>query len=206
VESRLHLLTAQLNPHFLFNTLNAISALGYEDPALADESLSRLSEILRKSLSGLPAQISLEEEIALARQYADLHILLIPDRLTVEFEIEARAWSAGVPSMFLQPLIENAIAHGVSRLEQGGSVVLNARIVENKLCITLINDGPVHVGAAGRREAPMTGRGLGLANVRERLRVLYGDQQEFHLEYRAQGGVLVSLSFPFQPLSSRVPV
>jgi hypothetical protein len=205
VESRLQSLTAQLNPHFLFNTLNAISAVGYEDPALADESLSRLSEILRTSLSGLPARISLEEEIALARQYADLQIMLIPDRLTVEFEIESDAWSAGVPSMILQPLIENAIAHGVSRLEQGGNVVLNARVVQNKLCISLMNDGPVQVGAAGCREAMMPGRGLGLANVRERLQVLYGDQQEFHLEYRAQGGALVSLSFPFQPLSSRVP-
>jgi sensor histidine kinase YesM len=204
VESRLQSLTAQLNPHFLFNTLNAISALGYDDPVLADESLSRLSEILRTSLSGLPAQISLEEEIAFARQYADLHIMLIPDRLTVAFEIDSDARSAAVPSMFLQPLIENAITHGVARLEQGGNVVLNAHVVESKLCISLINDGPVHVGANGR-EAHLVNRGLGLGNVCERLQVLYGDQQEFNLMYRAQGGFKVSLSIPFQPVPSLVP-
>lgn len=205
VESRLQSLTAQLNPHFLFNTLNAISALGYEDPALADESLSRLSEILRKSLSGLPAQISLDEEIALARQYADLHIMLIPDRLTVEFAIETNARPAAVPSMFLQPLIENAIAHGVSRLEQGGRVVLNARVAAKKLCISIINDGPVQVDE-DRRERRVEGRGVGLTNVCERLRVLYGDQHEFDLRYRAQGGVEVSLSIPYEQLHSAVPV
>jgi hypothetical protein len=199
VESRLQSLTAQLNPHFLFNTLNAISALGYEDPALADESLSRLSEILRKSLSGLPARISLGEEIALARQYADLYTMLIPDQLTVEFEIETKARSAAVPSMFLQPLIENAITHGVSRLEQGGNVVLNARVANNKLCITLINDGPVTHGASGP-EAPVVSRGLGLTNVRERLQVLYGAQQVFHMNYRQQGGVELSLTIPFELL------
>jgi hypothetical protein len=204
VQSRLQSLTAQLNPHFLFNTLNAISALGYEDPVLADESLSRLSELLRKSLSSLPARVSLEEEIALARQYAELHVMLIPDRLTVEFEIEANAQSAAVPSMFLQPLIENAITHGVARLEHGGSVVLNARVVENKLCISLTNDGPVRLGAAGREVSAM-GRGLGLANVRERLQVLYGDRHDFSIRHRPQGGVEVSLTMPFEPLSPPVP-
>jgi hypothetical protein len=204
VESRLRSLTAQLNPHFLFNALNAISALGYEDPALADESLSRLSEILRKSLSGLPARISLEEEIALARQYADLHLMLIPDRLRVEFAIEARARSAAVPSMFLQPLIENAITHGVSRLEQGGRLVLDARVVKSRLQITVTNDGPVQLGIGS--EAPMFRRGLGLTNVCERLQVLYGDQQEFCLRHRAQGGVEVSLTMPFEPLPAMVTV
>jgi two-component system sensor histidine kinase AlgZ len=203
VESRLRSLTAQLNPHFLFNTLNAISALGYEDPALADESLSRLSEILRKSLSGLPARISLEEEVALARQYADLHVMLTPDRLAITFEIEANAQSAAVPSLVLQPLIENAITHGVSRLELGGSVVLKARIIKNRLCITLINDGPVELGEVGG-DRRMVNRGLGLANVRERLEVLYGDQQRFDLRYRAHGGVEVSLTIPLEPLSSSV--
>jgi hypothetical protein len=205
VESRLQSLTAQINPHFLFNTLNAISALGYEDPALADESLSRLSEIMRKSLSGLPARISLEEEIDLARQYADMHIMLIPDRLTVKFEIETKARSAAVPSMFLQPLIENAITHGVSRLEQGGNVVLNARVANNRLCITLTNDGPVILCASGL-EAPVVSRGLGLTNVRERLQVLYGAQQVFHMNYRQQGGVEVSLTIPYEPLPTPMSV
>jgi hypothetical protein len=204
VESRLRSLTAQLNPHFLFNTLNAISALGYEDPALADESLSRLSQLMRKSLSGLPARISLEEEIALSRQYADLHIMLIPDRLTVEFKIEANARSAAVPSMFLQPLIENAITHGVSRLEQGGSVILSARVAENRLFITVINDGPVQAGENNGADRVIS-RGLGLTNVCERLRVLYGDRQAFSLRYRARGGAEVSLTIPFEPLPPPAP-
>jgi len=201
VEARLQSLTAQLNPHFLFNTLNAISALGYEDPALADESLSRLSDILRKSLSGLPARISLEQEIALTRQYADLHIMLIPDRLNVRYEIEAGARLAAVPSMLLQPLIENAITHGVSRLERGGEVVVNASVAKNKLCISVISDGPSLVGEDGY-ESPLLNRGLGLTNVCERLKVLYGDQQEFHLHHRPRGGVEASMTMPFVPLIS----
>ena len=204
VESRLQSLTAQLNPHFLFNTLNAISALGYEDPALADESLSRLSEILRKSLSGLPARISLQEEIDLARRYADLHTMLIPDRLTVRYDIEANAQSAAVPSMFLQPLIENAITHGVGRLEHGGAVVLHASVARNKLCISVINDGPLQVAVDGYEDR-VVNHGLGLTNVCERLKVLYGDQQEFHLRRRPQGGVEASITIPFEPLISTVP-
>jgi LytS/YehU family sensor histidine kinase len=205
VESRLGALAAQLNPHFLFNTLNAISSLGYEDPVRADESLSQLSEILRKSLSGLPAQISLEDEIALARQYADLHIMLIPDRLTVEFHIEGNARSAAVPSMILQPLIENAITHGVGCLEQGGTVVLNARVIKNCLRITVINDGPVRLGEVGKASC-MANWGLGLTNVCERLQVLYGDRHDFSLRHRPQGGGEVSLIIPFARLSSPVPV
>ncbi|HXP67080.1 MAG TPA: histidine kinase [Steroidobacteraceae bacterium] len=193
VEARLRSLTAQLNPHFLFNTLNAISSLAYENPVLADESLCRLSEILRKSLSGLPARISLQDEIALVRQYADLHVMLMPDRLRIEFDIDAPARAAVVPSMFLQPLIENAITHGVARLERGGKIVIKAQASKTHLCITVTNDGPVrHAGC-------VVTRGLGLTNVCERLQVLYGDEQTIRLKYRAEGGLEAYITLPFEP-------
>jgi two-component system LytT family sensor kinase len=203
LESRLQALTAQLNPHFLFNTLNSISALGYEDPALADESLSRLSDILRKTLSAMPAQIPLEQEISLVRQYAELYAMLIPDRIRVQFDIDANAGSAAVPSMFLQPLVENAITHGVSRLEQGGSIIFNAHVARNRLLISLSNDGlPTDGPAHGKVLQRSAGGGLGLANVRERLQVLYGDEHEFEFKQRPEGGVVVSLSIPFRQLAA----
>ncbi len=208
LESRLQALTAQLNPHFLFNTLNSISALGYDNPALADESLSRLSDILRKTLSATPAQIPLAQEISLVRQYAELYTMLIPDRIRVQFDVSSDAGSAAVPCMLLQPLVENAITHGVCRLEHGGSIILDARVANHTLLISLSNDGLKVDGP--HRDAPEHGTaplrtaagGVGLANVRERLAVLYGEEHDFALRHRPEGGAVVSLSIPFRRMAA----
>lgn len=165
--AELSALEAQLRPHFLFNALNAIAALGYRDPALADAALTRLAELLRAAMARRPQEIPLKDEIAFVRDYADLHLMLMGDRFVIEFEIAAEAWNAAVPAMLLQPLVENAIVHGIAKRNAGGRVVVRAGVEKRDLVIAVRNDAP-----DGEYCAKSTG--LGLANVRERLRVLYG--------------------------------
>jgi two-component system sensor histidine kinase AlgZ len=167
-DARLQALQAQINPHFLFNTLNAISTLGYRDPELAASSLSQLSDLLRLSLQERPAEIVLKEEIAFARGYLDLYALLMQERLVVEYDIDDRVWNALVPVMLLQPLIENALLHGVAHRNAGGRIVLSAREQNGQVALSIVNDGPT-------ADPPSTGFGIGLSNTRERLHALYGE-------------------------------
>ncbi len=188
--AQLKALQAQINPHFLFNTLNAISALGYRDPARADAALSLLSELMRQTLGERPQEVALRDEIAFARGYADLYALLLGDELKVVFNVDGTVWNAAVPVMLLQPLIENAIVHGVARRNGGGQIALSARTVAGRLALTITNDAP-------ETAQPSNGTGIGLANVRERLDALYGDTQALELEH-GDGRVAVTLSLPLR--------
>ncbi|MBU6471942.1 MAG: histidine kinase [Alphaproteobacteria bacterium] len=188
--AQLKALQAQINPHFLFNTLNAISALGYRDPARADAALSQLSELMRQTLGERPQEVALCDEIAFARGYADLYALLLGDGLKVAFDIDGAVWNAAVPVMLLQPLIENAVVHGVARRNGGGQIALSARTVADRLTITITNDAP-------EIAQPSNGTGIGLANVRERLGALYGEAQTLELA-RDDGRVTVTLSLPLR--------
>jgi two-component system sensor histidine kinase AlgZ len=173
--AELKALQAQINPHFLFNTLNAISALGYRDPALADQALTRLAELLRVTTKEQSQEIPLKDEIAFLRDYAELQTILMPDRLDVVFTIDNGTWSAAVPSMILQPLVENAIVHGAAKRSDGGRVEISVARDRDALVLCVRNDVPP-------RPAASRGEGIGLANVRERLRVLYGAAQDFAFE------------------------
>jgi hypothetical protein len=166
--ARLQALQARLNPHFLFNTLNAISTLGYRDPELAASSLSQLSDLLRLSLQDRPAEIALKEEIAFARGYLDLYSLLMQERLVVEYDIDDRVWNVLVPVMLLQPLVENALLHGVARRSAGGRIALSAWELNGQVALSIVNDGPT-------ADRPSNGFGIGLSNTRERLHALYGE-------------------------------
>jgi two-component system sensor histidine kinase AlgZ len=173
--AELKALQAQINPHFLFNTLNAISALGYRDPALADRALTRLAELLRVTTKAQAQEIPLKDEIAFLRDYAELQAMLMPDRLDIAFAIDNAAWGAAVPSMILQPLLENAIVHGAARRNEGGRIEISARAEDGHLVLGVRNDVPA-------TPAKSNGEGIGLANVRERLRVLYGPAH--HWDFR----------------------
>jgi Histidine kinase len=186
--AELKALQAQINPHFLFNTLNAISALGYRDPALADRALTRLAELLRVTTKEQSQEIPLKDEIAFLRDYADLQTMLMPDRLDVAFAIDNGAWSAAVPSMILQPLVENAIVHGAARRNEGGRVEVCVVPDGETLVLRVFNDVPP-------RPAKSDGEGIGLANVRERLRVLYGAAQDFVFE-RNDAGATATIRIP----------
>jgi two-component system sensor histidine kinase AlgZ len=172
--AELKALQAQIHPHFLFNTLNAIAAVGYRDATRADAALAQLSELLRALLSEHPQEIALKDELAFVQGYLDLYVLLMPDRLQVAMEVEPTVWEAMVPSMVLQPLVENALLHGIARRTQGGLISVAAAADGEALVLLVSNDGPDQPGST-------SGTGVGLANVRERLKVLYGPAQSLKL-------------------------
>lgn len=182
--AELRALEAQLNPHFLFNALNAISAIGYREPALADRALSHLSDLLRLSLASRPQEIPLREEIGFVQGYVDLYSTIMPGKLSFDLSIEPSSWNAAVPTMLLQPLVENALVHGISKLTGGGQLSLTANQVHDRLRVVVSNDVPLNA-------ATSPGTGIGLANLRERLRVLYGEAAHLVLERLAQQAVVV---------------
>jgi signal transduction histidine kinase len=190
-EARLHVLSAQLQPHFLFNALHAISALVWEDQARADRLLARLSDLLRLTLrSGTRVETTLAEEVAMLEHYAEIQEARYGDRLRVSFEVESRVREALVPRLILQPLVENAIRHGVTRRITPGQVEVRAWERAGRLHLTVRDDG---VGLGERvRE------GLGLSITRARLRQLYGREQRFALAPAPAGGAVCTLSFPLR--------
>jgi signal transduction histidine kinase len=188
-EARLHVLGAQLQPHFLFNALHAISALVWEDQARADRLLARLSELLRLTLSSnTRVETTLAEELALLRRYAEIQEARYGDRLSVGFEIDPRVESALVPRLILQPLVENAIRHGITRRISPGTVRVRAWAGEGRLHLAVEDDG-VGLGEAVRE-------GVGLSITRARLTQLYGREQRFVLERGAERGAIARLSLP----------
>lgn len=173
--AQLKALEAQIRPHFLFNTLNAISAVGYRDAARADAAIAQLSDLLRTALSERPAEIPLKDELAFTQDYLDLYMLLMPERLSVFLDIEPDAWQALVPALLLQPLVENAILHGVARRRQGGVIRICGHAERGELVVLVANDAAEDSDSA-------LGTGIGLANVRDRLKALYGSAQRLDFD------------------------
>jgi LytS/YehU family sensor histidine kinase len=182
--SELRALEAQLNPHFLFNALNAISAIGYRDPALADRALSHLSELLRLALEQRPQEIPLRDEIGFIQSYLDFYSMIMPGQVSFDLAVEQSTWNAAVPTMLLQPLVENAIVHGVAKLTGGGHLSLATSRARDRLRVTVGNDAPLE-------SLSSQGTGIGLGNLRQRLRVLYGEAAHLALERGAQQAVAV---------------
>ncbi|HEY7634577.1 MAG TPA: histidine kinase [Gemmatimonadales bacterium] len=192
-ETRLHVLSAQLQPHFLFNALHAISALIWEEPARADRLLARLSEMLRFTLrSGTRVETTLAEEVALLQRYAEIQETRYGDRLRVLFDVEAGVGDALVPRLILQPLVENAIRHGVTRRITPGRVEVKAWGNEGRLHLIVRDDG------VGLRNDEPVREGVGLSITRARLRQLYGAEQRFALSPAPDGGAVCTLSFPLR--------
>ncbi|HYC31772.1 MAG TPA: histidine kinase [Gemmatimonadales bacterium] len=192
-EARLHVLSAQLQPHFLFNTLHAVSALVWEDQARAERLLARLSEMLRLTLrSGTRVETTLAEELALLRRYAEIQETRYGDRLRVAFDVEPAVRGAMVPRLILQPLVENAIRHGITRRMTPGRVDVRAWEAAGRLHLAVSDDG---VGLGSGREIR---EGVGLAVTRARLRQLYGPEQDMALTPAPAGGAVCALSIPFR--------
>ena len=187
--AQLQALKAQIHPHFLFNTLNAISALGYKDPARADRALGELSSLLRATLADGPEEVPLKDEIAFVQSCVDVYALLMDERLTCHIDVEPGAWNALVPRVILQPLVENAVVHGIARRRQGGEILLSARIEDERLIVALQNDDAEIAGTS-------TGNGIGLSNVRERLRELYGPSQALEMVPDPGGRTRVTVTLP----------
>lgn len=167
-DAELRALKSQINPHFLFNCLNSISALTTSDPARAREMCVRLSEFLRNTLGlGERDSISWKEEIELARNYLAVERVRFGDRLRVEMEMDAACVECRVPALVLQPLVENAIKHGIATLVEGGVIRLESRVESGTLEVRVVNEFDPEAPAPRRS-------GLGLRNVRDRLRTRFG--------------------------------
>ncbi len=194
-EAQLKMLRYQLNPHFLFNTLNAISTLILDNEnRTANQAVMRLSEFLRYTLDQDPMKkVTLRQEIEAMNLYLTTEKLRFADRLKLEFAIEERALEALVPSLLLQPLIENAVKYAVSPSEKGGSVRVEGRVRGSMLELVVADDGPgLNTGAA-----PGAGRGVGLRNSRERLAVLYEDNHRF-ATLDNKPGLRIELGLPLE--------
>ncbi|MFI4969724.1 MAG: sensor histidine kinase [Lysobacterales bacterium] len=196
-QAQLRMLRYQLNPHFLFNTLNAISTLVLDGRGeQANGMVGALSGFLRYSLDSDPGQkVSLEQEIGALKRYLAIEQLRFEERLKVRLLVAPPAGTARVPSLILQPLIENAVKYAVSRREEGGRLELVARVDGDMLDLVLRDDGP---GSADYRPGKGGGAGVGLANTRERLQVLYGERHAFTIRKLQPQGTEVHLRFPFE--------
>lgn len=204
-QAQLRMLRYQLNPHFLFNTLNAVSTLileGRRDQA--NGMIGALSGFLRYSLDSDPEQkVTLDQEVGSIRRYLGIEQLRFDERLKVGIMVTPPADIALVPSLILQPLVENAIKYAVSRREEGGRIEIVAKVDGAMLDIVLRDDGPGSVDYHPVRNGD--GTGVGLANTRERLRVLYGERQHFSIRNLQPHGTEVQLQFPFEHSQSKDP-
>ena len=196
-EARLQALRYQLNPHFLFNSLNAVSTLVLDGEAsAATKMLSQIGEFLRTSLNdqaGLEAPLS--EEMAFTEQYIAIEKTRLGDRLQVELRISPATLDAMVPGMLLQPLVENAVRHGVANRAEGGKIAIESGLHEGRLRIIVRNSGGPGPGKRVGSE-----NGIGKRNISERLQTLYGDGHQFRMDWPTSGGCIVTVELPFREL------
>jgi signal transduction histidine kinase len=193
-EAQLQALQRQLHPHFLFNTLHTISALIHRDPQSADDMLARLSDLLRLTLDRLGTQqVTLEEELDFLRKYLEIEQTRFGDRLQVHMDIEAGTLDAALPNLLLQPLVENALRHGIGPKIGGGRVDVRACREGDQLRLVVTDDG--HGVSADKLNAFNTG--VGLRNTRSRLEHLYGGRHRFEFRTVSGGGLEVTIVIPF---------
>jgi two-component system, LytTR family, sensor kinase len=194
-DARLAALRYQLNPHFLFNSLNAVSTLVVESNApAATRMLSQIGDYLRATLdTPIQSEIPLSDEIALTDRYLAIEQARLEGRLTVRLQIAPDAWDAAVPSLLLQPLVENAVRHGIAARVDGGTLGIRCDVYDEQLCVTVRNSGPLY--------SPNGRNGIGLVNTAERLRVLYGEDHDFALRWPASGGCEATIRIPFRRLA-----
>lgn len=192
-QARLKALQMQLRPHFLFNTLNSISSQLRKDPGSANEMLAQLGTFLRLTLAHSDTQVvTFKEELNFLRCYLDIEKVRRKDRLRIQYEVELQILEARVPSLILQPAIENAIIHGVDQSFGQVQVIVSARLEDGKLCLQIRDNG---------EQAPDGGdgyvEGLGLMNTRERLKTAYGSDGRFELRRTPDGWTVAAFEIPF---------
>ncbi len=200
LQARMAALQNQINPHFLFNTLNSISSLVRFDPDTAREMILKLATILRRLLHSTDSFVPLQEEVEFIDNYLDIEVVRFGrDKLKVVKDLDPASLEAMVPSMILQPLVENCIKHGLAPKVEGGSITLRSRLIKSRLVIEVEDDG---VGMGARQKLAhdgLAGAGIGMANIAERLRVLYGDAAKMIIDGREGGGTLIRLRLPILP-------
>ena len=192
--SRIDALRMQLHPHFLFNTLHTIAGLIVEQPPSARQMVIALGQLLRLTLQDTDRLVrSLAEELEFADLYLGIEKLRLGDRLVIDYDIDPEATRAEVPQLLLQPLFENAVRHGAARVKGLCEIRFRAYREGDWLYMIISNDGPLHT-----RAATSLGSGVGLTNVKNRLRLHYGDSCTFQYTERPQGGVQINISIPYK--------
>jgi two-component system, LytTR family, sensor kinase len=207
LQARMEALQNQINPHFLFNTLNTVSSLVRFDPDMAREIIIKLATILRRLLHSGDSFVPLREEIEFIDNYLDIEVVRFGrDKLRVMKDFDQASLEVMVPSMLLQPLVENSIKHGLSPKIDGGSIFLRSRLSDSRLVIEVEDDG-VGMGAAHLLERPtgLGGTGIGMANVAERLKVLYGDTARMTIDSHEGKGTLIRLRLPVLQTEGSLP-
>lgn len=191
-QAQLQALKMQLHPHFLFNTLHSISALVHKDPDAADRMLARLGDFLRLTLENSGTQeVTLQKELEFLKCYLEIERIRFQDRLTTHMEIDSLALDARLPNLILQPIVENALRHGIAPRSAPGRIEISAKRNNGSIRIEVRDNGPGLPSAAGSfRE------GLGLSNTRARLERLYGEEHSFELHNAPSGGLVVTLEIP----------
>ena len=191
-EARLQTLSTQLQPHFLFNTLNSIAALIPDDPLAAESTVMKLSGLLRATLDAGDSQVALGEELDRLMMYVDIQVTRFGQRLTVDISAPAELTNAAVPAMLLQPLVENAIAHGIAPRREGGRIGVEVAREGDRLRLVVWDDG-LGLPSAGLTE------GIGVRNTRERIAATYGEGGSFSIAARPEGGTKAEILLPYAP-------
>ena len=192
-QAQLQALRMQLHPHFLFNTLNAISTLVHKDPEIADRMIARLSDLLRLTLENIGVQeVQLAQELQFLERYLEIERMRFPDRLQVRMRIAPETLDAQAPYLILQPIVENAIRHGIAPRSTPGTVEIRADCKDDRLILQVRDDGP------GISPDRVPKEGLGISSTRARLERLYGTGHQFELRNAAEGGLVVTLTMPFR--------
>ena len=199
--ARIEALASQINPHFLFNTLQSISSLIRSKPETARMLIVKLSALLRRLLRSQDHFVTLREELEAVDDYLDIEQIRFGRQLMVDKEIGADTLDRVVPSMLLQPLVENSIKHGLSRKVGGGRITITTLVRDGHTLIEVVDDG---LGMSEERMAQVLGRGIGLSNVNERLRTIYGAECQLRFKSAPGKGMAVSLEIPELALPERV--
>lgn len=196
-QAQLQALKMQLHPHFLFNTLHSISALVHKNADAADKMIARLGDFLRLTLENSGAQeVSLGQELEFLKCYLEIERIRFEDRLTVQMDIEPQTLDARLPNLILQPIVENAIRHGISQRTSAGRIEIDARRLNGTLQVQVTDNGPGL--SSDSNSGSIVKAGVGLANTQARLKQLYGDEHRLDLANAASGGLTVILEIPFR--------
>lgn len=196
-QSELEMLKTQLQPHFLFNALNAISALVHKSPNDADQTITQLSDLLRISLSnGKTHEVTLKVELEFLQAYLQIQQTLMKHRLEVKWNIDGETLDALIPNMMLQPIVENSIKHGLAPLEEGGRIDVSAVRRNGTLRLEMSDNGK---GISEKKPI----EGIGLSNTRARLKHLYGDEHKLKFVAQPNGGLSVKIEIPFREQSEK---
>src|SRR4051794_3493094 len=192
-EARLAALTSQINPHFLFNTLNSVSSLIRTDPNQARVMVVRLSKVLRRLLRKHEHFSALRDELSFIEDYLAIEVVRFGDKLRFERDVSEDTLDMLVPSMLLQPLVENSIKHGLSNKVEGGTIRIRTYRKETRLCLVVEDDG---VGIPESKLATLLDRGIGVNNVHERLKVLFGNEYRMWIESQPGQGARIQIEVP----------